>query len=108
VREGFEPSVPDKEYNALAKRRFRPLSHLTKICGAKAISWKHGASNETFGGGPAARGAATAVLHPHGNFGASLTGAIGAASNAHPGREVAEAKAGAFACDGEAAARPSG
>jgi hypothetical protein len=38
VREGFEPSVPDKEYNALAKRRFRPLSHLTKICGGKAIS----------------------------------------------------------------------
>jgi hypothetical protein len=31
VREGFEPSVPDKEYNALAKRRFRPLSHLTRI-----------------------------------------------------------------------------
>ncbi len=29
VREGFEPSVPFKGYNALAKRRFRPLSHLT-------------------------------------------------------------------------------
>ena len=39
-------------YNALAKRRFRPLSHLTKICGAKAISWKRGASNETFGSDP--------------------------------------------------------
>jgi hypothetical protein len=52
VREGFEPSVPDKRYNALAKRRFRPLSHLTKICGAKAISWKRGASNETFGSDP--------------------------------------------------------
>src|ERR1700761_8483083 len=30
VRQGFEPWVPFKGYNALAKRRFRPLSHLTK------------------------------------------------------------------------------
>src|SRR5262245_37137782 len=29
VREGFEPSVAFWGYNALAKRRFRPLSHLT-------------------------------------------------------------------------------
>ena len=29
VRQGFEPWVPFKGYNALAKRRFRPLSHLT-------------------------------------------------------------------------------
>ena len=42
-------------YNALAKRRFRPLSHLTKICGAKAISRKRGASNETFGSDPPRR-----------------------------------------------------
>lgn len=33
VRQGFEPWVPFKGYNALAKRRFRPLSHLTN-CGA--------------------------------------------------------------------------
>src|SRR5205823_9553361 len=31
VREGFEPSVPFDRYGALAKRCFRPLSHLTKI-----------------------------------------------------------------------------
>src|SRR2546421_9706602 len=30
VREGFEPSVPFDRYGALAKRCFRPLSHLTK------------------------------------------------------------------------------
>ena len=30
MRQGFEPWVPFKGYNALAKRRFRPLSHLTK------------------------------------------------------------------------------
>jgi hypothetical protein len=35
-------------YSALAKRRFRPLSHLTWICGGKAISAEQGASNETF------------------------------------------------------------
>ena len=29
VREGFEPSVPFDRYGALAKRCFRPLSHLT-------------------------------------------------------------------------------
>ena len=29
VREGFEPSVPFWGYGALAKRCFRPLSHLT-------------------------------------------------------------------------------
>src|SRR5687768_14016815 len=29
VRQGFEPWVPFKGHNALAKRRFRPLSHLT-------------------------------------------------------------------------------
>src|SRR3954447_5489900 len=29
VRGGFEPPVTFKGYNALAKRRFRPLSHLT-------------------------------------------------------------------------------
>ena len=37
-------------YNALAKRRFRPLSHLTWICGGKAIATKPWASNETFAG----------------------------------------------------------
>jgi hypothetical protein len=31
VRQGFEPWVPFKGYNALAKRRFRPLSHLTML-----------------------------------------------------------------------------
>jgi hypothetical protein len=31
VRQGFEPWVPFKGYNALAKRRFRPLSHLTEL-----------------------------------------------------------------------------
>src|SRR5436190_24255547 len=31
VRVGFEPTVAFNSYNALAKRRFRPLSHLTKI-----------------------------------------------------------------------------
>ena len=31
VRVGFEPTVPFNRYNALAKRRFRPLSHLTKF-----------------------------------------------------------------------------
>jgi hypothetical protein len=31
VRVGFEPTVGFYTYNALAKRRFRPLSHLTKI-----------------------------------------------------------------------------
>src|SRR5260221_12887800 len=31
VRQGFEPWVPFKGYNALAKRRFRPLSHLTDV-----------------------------------------------------------------------------
>lgn len=36
-------------YSALAKRRFRPLSHLTWICGGNAISAEHGASIETFG-----------------------------------------------------------
>jgi hypothetical protein len=30
VRVGFEPTVAFNSYNALAKRRFRPLSHLTK------------------------------------------------------------------------------
>ena len=35
-------------YNALAKRRFRPLSHLTKYGGGKAIAMKPRASNETF------------------------------------------------------------
>jgi hypothetical protein len=40
-------------YSALAKRRFRPLSHLTWICGGNAISAEHGASNETFGRQPA-------------------------------------------------------
>ena len=33
VRQGFEPWVPFKGYNALAKRRFRPLSHLTNGSG---------------------------------------------------------------------------
>ena len=33
MREGFEPSVGFYTYNALAKRRFRPLSHLTELCG---------------------------------------------------------------------------
>jgi hypothetical protein len=39
-------------YNALAKRRFRPLSHLTKYGGGKAIAMKPWASNESsaFGG----------------------------------------------------------
>ena len=31
VREGFEPSVAFLGYGALAKRCFRPLSHLTKL-----------------------------------------------------------------------------
>jgi hypothetical protein len=31
VRQGFEPWVPFNGYNALAKRRFRPLSHLTEL-----------------------------------------------------------------------------
>ena len=35
VREGFEPSVPFDRYGALAKRCFRPLSHLTKISGGQ-------------------------------------------------------------------------
>ena len=35
-------------YSALAKRRFRPLSHLTWICGGKATSTNPRASNETF------------------------------------------------------------
>jgi hypothetical protein len=34
-------------YNALAKRRFRPLSHLTKDRGGKAIAMKPRASNES-------------------------------------------------------------
>jgi hypothetical protein len=34
-------------YNALAKRRFRPLSHLTKYGGGKAIAMKPWASNES-------------------------------------------------------------
>jgi hypothetical protein len=34
-------------YNALAKRRFRPLSHLTKYGGGKAIAMKPRASNES-------------------------------------------------------------
>src|SRR6266704_2492980 len=38
VRQGFEPWVPFKGYNALAKRRFRPLSHLTN-CGAAYFEW---------------------------------------------------------------------
>jgi hypothetical protein len=29
---GFEPTVGFYTYNALAKRRFRPLSHLTGEC----------------------------------------------------------------------------
>jgi hypothetical protein len=33
VRVGFEPTVAFNSYNALAKRRFRPLSHLTKTAG---------------------------------------------------------------------------
>ena len=32
VRVGFEPTVGFYTYNALAKRRFRPLSHLTGEC----------------------------------------------------------------------------
>ena len=36
VREGFEPSVRFNPYNALAKRRFRPLSHLTGCSGPRS------------------------------------------------------------------------
>ena len=32
MRQGFEPWVGFNTYNALAKRRFRPLSHLTDEC----------------------------------------------------------------------------
>jgi hypothetical protein len=51
-------------YSALAKRRFRPLSHLTWICGGNAISAEHGASNETFGSqsaGPGVHGVRSPV-----------------------------------------------
>ena len=41
VRVGFEPTVGFNTYNALAKRRFRPLSHLTGEC------WRHKAEDES-------------------------------------------------------------
>ena len=52
MRQGFEPWVPFKGYNALAKRRFRPLSHLTN-CGAAYFEWfaSDGKKNSRIGPG---------------------------------------------------------
>ena len=51
VRQGFEPWVPFKGYNALAKRRFRPLSHLTKS-GALISSGSRLMARQNQTGGP--------------------------------------------------------